>query len=99
MLVQWLGQGLDVRWPGRHGAGLGGVPREDCSQPCGEDGKRRGFEARQATKYAVSPDVRDERSTPAMSERGMWDALDEGLDPTDREIGAAPVADADTEGR
>jgi len=56
------------------------------------------IENRQAAKYAVSAGLRDDEDAAAMSARGMWDALDEGLDPTDRDT-AAPVTDSGTEGR
>jgi uncharacterized membrane protein (TIGR02234 family) len=59
-----------------------------------------------ATKYAApatrrsiarrrQPDgaMLDEPETPGMSERMIWDALDEGRDPTDR------AGESDTEGR
>ncbi|OYN80683.1 TIGR02234 family membrane protein [Mycolicibacterium sphagni] len=51
---------------------------------------------RQATAKYAAPSVRrsiarSEDADPALSERGMWDALDEGVDPTERHI--------DTEGR
>jgi uncharacterized membrane protein (TIGR02234 family) len=55
-------------------------------------------ETRQAAKYAGSAGQRDEEDAAGMSARGMWDALDEGLDPTDRDT-AAPVTDSGTEGR
>ena len=66
-------------------------------------------ESRQATKYVAAAVLREAGSDGVMSERRMWDALDEGLDPTDRESGtsvseesgtpATPVADSGTEGR
>jgi len=55
-------------------------------------------ETRQAAKYAGPTGLRDDEDAAAMSARGMWDALDEGLDPTDRDT-AAPVTDSGTEGR
>jgi len=66
-------------------------------------------ETRQVAKYAGSAGLRDDDGATNMSARGMWDALDEGLDPTDRDTGAAivaesgtpaaPAADSGTEGR
>ena len=70
-------------------------------------------EDRQAAKYAGATGLRDDDGAPdlsaAMSARGMWDALDEGLDPTDRGTGSAttaesgtpaiPAAESGTEGR
>ena len=55
-------------------------------------------EARQAAKYSGSAGLRDDDGAANMSARGMWDALDDGLDPTDRDT-AAPVTDSGTEGR
>ena len=53
-------------------------------------------ESRQATKYAASAVLRERGGDEAMTGRGMWDALDEGLDPTARDSGtpATPVADS-----
>ena len=66
-------------------------------------------ESRRATKYAAAAVLREGSSDGAMSERRMWDSLDEGLDPTARDSGASisaesgtpatPVADSGTEGR
>jgi uncharacterized membrane protein (TIGR02234 family) len=47
--------------------------------------------AKYATPAARRSAVLSEDADPAISERGMWDALDEGVDPTQRHI--------DTEGR
>ena len=50
-------------------------------------------EARQAAKYAPSTGMHEQDPATEMSARGMWDALDEGLDPTDRDAEAATTAD------
>ena len=52
-------------------------------------------ETGQPAKYAGSAGPRQEQDAAEMSERGMWDALDEGLDPTDHDAGAAEVAKSD----
>jgi uncharacterized membrane protein (TIGR02234 family) len=57
---------------------------------------RSAASGRQATAKYAAPAARrsaarDEDADTAMSERGMWDALDEGRDPTERSL--------DTEGR
>ncbi|MCX2930140.1 TIGR02234 family membrane protein [Mycobacterium sp. CVI_P3] len=51
----------------------------------------RGATAKYAAPAARRGTARSAEADPAMSERGMWDALDEGVDPTERHI--------DTEGR
>ena len=58
-------------------------------------------EARQAAKYAVPSGSGLEHGTGGLSERGMWDALDEGLDPTQRgsDSGDAAATESGTEGR
>jgi len=58
-------------------------------------------EARQAAKYAGPSASGVERGNAGLSERGMWDALDEGLDPTQRgsDTGGAAATESGTEGR
>ena len=56
-------------------------------------------EARRATKYVVSAGPLEEHGPDGMSERHMWDALDEGVDPTARDTPAAPAPDSHPEGR
>ena len=58
-------------------------------------------EARQAAKYAGPSSSGVETGTAGLSERGMWDALDEGLDPTERgpDIGGPAATESSTEGR
>nr|WP_221220674.1 TIGR02234 family membrane protein [Mycolicibacterium sp. BK634] len=54
-------------------------------------GSGRGATAKYAAPAARRNAVHSEDGDPAISERGMWDALDEGVDPTERR--------PDTEGR
>ena len=54
-------------------------------------GSGRGATAKYAAPAARRSAARSEDADPAISERGMWDALDEGVDPTDGR--------PDTEGR
>ena len=54
--------------------------------------------AHEARKYAA-PGASDATEATEMSERGMWDALDEGLDPTHGGIGAPGSPGSDAEGR
>ncbi len=58
-------------------------------------------EARRAAKYAGPSDSGVEHGNAGSSERGMWDALDEGLDPTQRgsDSGGAAPTESGTEGR
>ena len=58
-------------------------------------------EARQAAKYAGPSGSSGGPGTAELSERGMWDALDEGLDPTERgsDAGGAAATESGTEGR
>ncbi|GAY18457.1 TIGR02234 family membrane protein [Mycobacterium sp. shizuoka-1] len=51
----------------------------------------RAATAKYAAPAARRRAARDEDGEPGLSERGMWDALDEGVDPTERHL--------DTEGR
>ena len=54
--------------------------------------------AHEARKYAA-PGASGATVATAMSERGMWDALDEGHDPTHGGIGAPGSPGSDAEGR
>ncbi|WP_445170233.1 TIGR02234 family membrane protein [Mycolicibacterium sp. Dal123E01] len=54
-------------------------------------GSGRAAAAKYAAPAARRSAVRNDDADPALSERGMWDALDEGVDPTERR--------PDTEGR
>ncbi len=54
-------------------------------------GSGRGVTAKYAAPAARRSAARSEDADPGLSERGMWDALDEGVDPTERR--------PDTEGR
>ena len=54
--------------------------------------------AHEARKYAA-PGGSGATDTAEMSERGMWDALDEGRDPTHGGIGAPGSPGSDAEGR
>ena len=56
-------------------------------------------EPRRAAKYAGVAGAGEGIGVVEMSERGMWDALDVGRDPTDPDAPTAPVADRGTEGR
>ena len=56
-------------------------------------------EPRRAAKYAGAAGAGEGIGVAEMSERGMWDALDVGRDPTDPDAPTAPVADRGTEGR
>ncbi|NTY62992.1 TIGR02234 family membrane protein [Mycolicibacterium sphagni] len=47
-------------------------------------GSGRGATAKYAAPAARRSAARSEDADPAISERGMWDALDEGVDPTER---------------
>ncbi|MFM9033737.1 MAG: TIGR02234 family membrane protein [Mycobacterium sp.] len=54
--------------------------------------------AHRTAKYAAAGQVIDSGSV-GLSERGMWDALDDGRDPTDHGADAPRAAGSDTEGR
>jgi len=56
-------------------------------------------EPRRAAKYAGTAGAGEGIGVAEMSERGMWDALDVGRDPTDPDAPTTPVADRGTEGR
>ena len=56
-------------------------------------------EPRRDAKYAGGAGAGEGIGVAEMSERGMWDALDVGRDPTDPDAPTAPAADRGTEGR